>query len=70
MKKFWMISMLLIAALFVISCSEAEVEGETSDGNCTAGQYRCDGQALKVCGSNGFWTLKEDCNGETPNCNA
>ena len=70
MKKFWMISMLLLAALFVISCGEAEVEDATSDGNCTEGQYRCDGQALKVCGSNGFWTLKEDCNGETPKCNA
>ena len=72
MKKFWMISMLLIAALFVIRCGDGENEndGGNEGGNnaCTEqGAFRCNGDMLQKCDQE-TWKNFENCAGKT--CNA
>ena len=60
MKKFWMISMLLIAALFVISCGE-EVEDALEGAQCTTqGAFRCDGNISQKCDQEA-WKPYENC---------
>ena len=56
MKKFWMISMLLIAALFVISCGEAEDDG----GEGGAAGVACDNQGAFRCTNGGATVQKCD----------
>ncbi len=70
MKKFWMISMLLIAALFVISCGEGgdDEGGEGGNTACTEqGAFRCNGDMLQKCDQEA-WKNFENCEGKT--CNA
>lgn len=78
MKKFWMISMLLIAALFFVGC-EAEEENGGNGGNggngdnnskaCTdQGAFRCSGDMLQKCDQE-EWKNFEQCSADKP-CNA
>ena len=70
MKKFWMISMLLIAALFVISCGEGEEEGgESAGGACeNQGAFRCSGEMSQKCDQQ-EWKNFMDCASEGKTCN-
>ncbi|MBO4711841.1 hypothetical protein J5681_08000 [bacterium] len=73
MKKFWMISMLLIAALFVISCGGDSEEEGGEGGNeskaCTEqGAFRCSGDMLQKCDQEA-WKNFEQCSADKP-CNA
>ena len=74
MKKFWMISMLLIAALFVVSCG-GDDEGTDNGGNqggndaCTTqGAFRCSGDFSQKCDQE-EWKNFEQCSADKP-CNA
>ena len=68
MKKFWMISMLLIAALFVVSCGGDDEGGESGNEGCeTQGIFRCNGNVSQTC-DQGFWKDYEQCTEEKP-CN-
>lgn len=70
MKKFWMLSMLLIAALFVVSCGDGDDEGGDGEGKaaCTEqGAFRCSGDMLQKCDQE-EWKNFENCAGKT--CNA
>ena len=75
MKKFWMISMLLIAALFVISCGDEETtegNGGTAGGACTTqGAFRCSdgGATVQKCDQE-EWKNFMQCNAEQEVCNA
>ena len=68
MKKFWMISMLLIAALFVISCGEGEEEGGEGAACTTQGAFRCSGNFSQTCDQEA-WKNFEQCTDDKP-CNA
>ena len=81
MKKFWMISILLIAALFIISCGGDEEDngtdnngtggngtGDNGTGDCTDGQFRCKGSYSQTC-DGGKWINFEECTDAKP-CNA
>ncbi len=69
MKKFWMISMLLIAALFVVSCGDGEDGGE-GNAQCTIqGAYRCSGDYLQKCDQE-EWKNFENCAESGKTCNA
>lgn len=81
MKKFWMISILLIAALFIISCGGDEEDNGTDNngtggngtdnngtGDCTDGQFRCKGSYSQTC-DGGKWINFEECTDAKP-CNA
>ena len=71
MKKFWMISMLLIAALFVISCGDGETTEEEQGGNaaCTEqGAFRCQGDYVQKCDQEEWKNFQKCEAGET--CNA
>lgn len=68
MKKFWMISMLLIAALFVISCGEGEEEGGEGAACTTPGAFRCSGDYSQTCDQEA-WKNFEQCTADKP-CNA
>ena len=69
MKKFWMISMLLIAALFVISCGDG---GDEEGGNaaCTEqGAFKCNGDISQKCDQE-EWKNFENCAESGKTCNA
>ncbi len=73
MKKFWMISMLLIAALFVVSCGGEDEGGDGGNGGnnsaCTEqGAFRCNGDFSQKCDQE-EWKNFEQCSTEKP-CNA
>ena len=77
MKKFWMISMLLIAALFFVSCGGDDEGGDGGNGGnggnndnaCTTqGAFRCNGDMLQKCDQE-EWKNFEQCSAEKP-CNA
>lgn len=76
MKKFWMISILLIAALFMISCGDEEESEPTpggdeseTNGDCTEGHFRCKGTFSQTC-DGGKWENFEDCADAGKVCNA
>ena len=69
MKKFWMISMLLIAALFVISCGDGEEEGGEGGACTTQGAFRCSGDMLQKCDQEA-WKPFENCADSGKTCNA
>ena len=78
MKKFWMISIILIAALFVVSCGDEEESSNNGEGGnngtsegtaCnTADALKCDGSFSMKC-EDGKWVKFEQCPTEKP-CNA
>ena len=70
MKKFWMISMLLIAALFVISCGDGgEEEGGESAACTEQGALRCSGDMVQKCDQE-TWKNFENCADAGKTCNA
>ena len=70
MKKFWMISMLLIAALFVISCGDGgEEEGGAGDACTEQGALRCSGDMVQKCDQE-TWKNFENCADAGKTCNA
>lgn len=70
MKKFWMISMLLIAALFVVSCGDGEEGGEGGNDACTEqGALRCSGDMVQKCDQE-VWKNFENCADAGKTCNA
>jgi len=79
MKKFWMITMLLIAALFFVSCGGDDEEGDNKEGEntCTENAFKCDDKIVKICKNvDGELVWKnakqcnpdETCNPTTGNC--
>ena len=79
MKKFWMITMLLIAALFFVSCGGDDDEGDNKEGEntCTENAFRCNDKIVQTCKNvDGelVWknvkqcNAEETCNQTTGNC--
>ena len=71
MKKFWMISMLLIAALFVISCGDGGDEDTTNiaGSSCeTEGAFNCENNIVLKCESSEWQKIKQ-CT-DNQKCNA
>ena len=65
MKKFWMISMLLIAALFFVGC-----EADNTSKACTdQGAFRCNGDNMLQKCDQEEWKNFEQCSADKP-CNA
>ena len=70
MKKFWMISMLLIAAVFMVSCGGGDDEdgGATAGGACpTPGAFSCENNIVLKCDE--VWQKLKQCNADQK-CNA
>ena len=69
MKKFWTISMLILAALFVVSCGG---DDEETSNECSGSQFKCDqdgGKTFVYTCDDGSWQKTKQCN-DDETCNA